>query len=115
MSAHAAEPGSVVPPMPERTPKALRQAIAEHAPELLPDFDAHWKRAIADTFDLGPVPAFMALWWGEYALARDPELDAHVQDLELRASEATDNAEAKALLEEASRIRHRVQQLEPGE
>ncbi|MFF5443128.1 DUF6247 family protein [Streptomyces achromogenes] len=115
MSAHAAEPGYVVPPMPERTPKALRQAIVEHAPKLLPDFDAHWKRAIADTFDLGPAPAFMAFWWGEYALARDPGLDAHVQALELRASEATDNAEAKALLEEAARIRHRVQQLEPGE
>jgi hypothetical protein len=29
MAAHAAEPDAVVPPMPERTPKALRQAIAE--------------------------------------------------------------------------------------
>ncbi|MFE1309252.1 DUF6247 family protein [Streptomyces sp. NPDC058755] len=116
MAAHAAESESVVPPMPERTPKALREAIAQHAPELLPDFDAHWKRAIADTYDLGPVPAFMALWWGEYALARDPKLDAHVRDLEYRAAyECTDINEAKALLEEAAKIHHRVQKLEPGQ
>lgn len=89
MAPHAAESESVVPPMPERTPKALRDAIAEHTPELLPDFDAHWKRAIADAYNLGPVPAFMALWWGEYALARDPELDAHVRDLEHRTSAPT--------------------------
>ncbi|MCL3994276.1 DUF6247 family protein [Streptomyces lavenduligriseus] len=101
--------------MPERTPKALRQAIAQHAPELLPDFDAHWKRAIADAYDVGPVPAFMARWWGEYALARDPELDAHVCDLEKRASESTDINEAKALLEEASKIHYRVRDLAPGE
>jgi hypothetical protein len=34
MTAHAAEPTPVVPPMPERNPKALREAIAEHAPQL---------------------------------------------------------------------------------
>ena len=33
MSAHAAEPGSVVPPMPERTPKALRTLGDEEAAE----------------------------------------------------------------------------------
>ncbi|MGW0575665.1 hypothetical protein ACWD25_06780 [Streptomyces sp. NPDC002920] len=81
----------------------------------MPDFDKHWKWAIADAYNVGPVPAFMAFWWGEYALARDPELDAHVHGLELRAAESTDIAEAKALLEEAAKIRHRVQELEPGE
>ncbi|MFI8488296.1 DUF6247 family protein [Streptomyces rubrogriseus] len=115
MSAHAAEPTPGVPPMPERNPKALRAAIAQHAPQLLPDFDEHWKRAIADTFDIGPLPAFMARWWGEYAIARDPELDAHMADLHHRAAESTDLADAQALLEEASEIRHRVRETEPGE
>ncbi|MCI3930573.1 DUF6247 family protein [Streptomyces sp. AN091965] len=104
-----------IPPMPERTPKALRDAIAQYAPRLLPDFDAHWKRAIADTYDLGPVPAFMARWWGEYAIARDPHLDAHLTDLEARATEATDVAEAGKLLEEASNIRHMAARTEPGQ
>jgi hypothetical protein len=115
MAARAEESDQVVPPMPERNPAALRRAIAEHAPLLLPDFDAHWKRAIADTYDLRPVPAFVARWWVEYAIARDPKLDDHLQDLELRASECTDAAEAKALLEEASRIRYRALRMEPGE
>lgn len=115
MSAHAAEPTPVVPRMPERNPKALRAAIAQYAPQLLPDFDEHWKRAIADTFDTGPLPAFMARWWAEYAIARDPELDAHMADLHHRAADSTDVVEAKALLEEASKIRHRVRQTEPGQ
>ncbi|MEU6540591.1 hypothetical protein [Streptomyces sp. NPDC047000] len=116
MAAHAANSAPTIPPMPERTPQALREAIAEHTPDLLPDFDSHWKWAIADAYDIGPVPAFMARWWGEYALARDAELDAHVRDLERRAAyECTDVAEAKALLEEAAKIHHRVRELEPGE
>lgn len=32
MAAHAEEPDPVIAPMPERTPGALREAIAEHAP-----------------------------------------------------------------------------------
>lgn len=104
-----------VPPMPDRNPKALRAAIAQHAPQLLRDFDAHWKRYVADAYDVSTVPAFMARWWGEYAIARDPELDAHVTDLEHRASyECTEAAEAQALLEEVSNIRHLAARTEPG-
>jgi hypothetical protein len=57
----------------------------------------------------------MARWWGEFAIARDPELDAHMADLHHRTTGSTDLAEAKALLEEASRIRYRVRDLEPGQ
>ncbi|MFB7456697.1 MULTISPECIES: hypothetical protein [unclassified Streptomyces] len=102
--------------MPDRNPKALRAAIAQHAPKLLPDFDAHWKRYVADAYDVSTVPAFMARWWGEYAIARDPELDAHVTDLEHRAAhECTNAAEARALLEEASNIRYSAARTEPGQ
>ncbi|WP_367134874.1 MULTISPECIES: hypothetical protein [Streptomyces] len=113
-TAAAGEPG--IPPMPERTPKALRDAIARHAPQLLSDFDAHWKRYVADAYDISTVPAFMARWWGEYAIARDPQLDAHVTGLERRAAyECSDLAEAKALLEEASNLRHMAARTEPGQ
>ncbi|MFI0739890.1 hypothetical protein ACH4PU_17655 [Streptomyces sp. NPDC021100] len=112
-TAAADDPG--IPPMPERTPRALREAIVQHAPQLLPDFDAHWKRYVADTYDIGTVPAFMARWWGEYAIARDPRPDVHVRDLEHRAAyECTDSAEARALLEEASNIRYMAARTEPG-
>ncbi|MFH9859775.1 hypothetical protein [Streptomyces sp. NPDC017202] len=115
MTAHAAEPVPAVPPMPERTPKALREAIAQHAPQLLADFDEHWKWAVADAYDISTVPAFMARWWGEYAIARDVRLDALVTDLEHRAADSTDLAEAKQLLEEVSHLRYEAQRLEPGQ
>ncbi|MFD4262681.1 DUF6247 family protein [Streptomyces sp. NPDC058534] len=106
--------GGRVPPMPERNPKALRAAIAEYAPGLLADFDRHWKRAIADTYDLAPVPAFMARWWTEFALARDPRLDRRVTALEARAAVADDNDHAMALLEEAAHLRREAGKAEPG-
>ncbi|EFL19589.1 DUF6247 family protein [Streptomyces sp. C] len=106
---------SGIPPMPERNPKALRAAIAAHTPALLPDFDAHWKWAIADAYDLAPVPAFMAQWWTEFALARDPELCRTVHDLEARAGEATSNSEAKQLLTQAAHLRREAGKAEPGQ
>ncbi|MFI7318056.1 hypothetical protein [Streptomyces venezuelae] len=78
----------------------------------------HDRRALEagdpDTYDLGPVPAFMARWWGQYAIARDPHLVAQLTDLEARATEATDLAEARKLVVEASNIRHMAARTEPG-
>ncbi|MFD8291579.1 hypothetical protein ACFV2B_25610 [Streptomyces lavendulae] len=108
-------PSRGIPAMPERSVPALRAAIAAHAPQLLADFDANWRAKIADTYDIGAGPAFLARWWGEYALARDPELDHHVRDLEQRAAECADPDKARDLLEDASRIHHRVASLGPGE
>ncbi|MEU5089758.1 hypothetical protein [Streptomyces sp. NPDC021356] len=116
MTTAASHPTPGVPPMPDRNPKALRAAIAQHAPQLLPGFDAHWKRYVADAYDVTTVPAFMARWWGEYAIARDPHLDAYVTALEHRAAyECDDAAEAGALLEEASNLRHLAARTEPGQ
>ncbi|WP_432095404.1 DUF6247 family protein [Streptomyces sp. bgisy100] len=115
MSTAPLEGGMPVPPMPERTPKSLRTAIAEHAPQLLVDFDRHWRRDIADAYDLAPVPAFMARWWGEYALARNPELAARVHRMEDEAAQESDYARAKAMIEEAGRIRRAAAKAEPGQ
>ncbi|WP_420033855.1 DUF6247 family protein [Streptomyces sp. cg28] len=103
-----------VPPMPDRTPKALRAAIAQHAPQLLVDFDRHWRRDIADAYDLAPVPAFMARWWAEYALARDPKLTARVHGLEDAAGREADYARAKSYIEEAGQLRREAAKAEPG-
>ncbi|GHJ28262.1 hypothetical protein TPA0910_26950 [Streptomyces hygroscopicus subsp. sporocinereus] len=115
MTTESFEGGTAVPPMPDRTPKSLRAAIAQHAPQLLVDFDRHWRRDIADAYDLAPVPAFMARWWGEYALARDPELEARVHRLEDEAAQEGDYARAKAMIEEAGRIRRTAAKAEPGQ
>ncbi|GAA0698378.1 hypothetical protein GCM10009548_83790 [Streptomyces malaysiensis subsp. malaysiensis] len=104
-----------VPPMPDRTPKALRAAIAQHAPQLLVDFDRHWRRDIADAYDLAPVPAFMARWWGEYAVSRDPRLEAKVHGLEDEADREPDYDRAKALIEEAGNLRRQAAKADPGQ
>lgn len=44
-------------PMPDRTPKAQRAAIAQYAPQLLVDFDRHWRRDIADADRRGGTAA----------------------------------------------------------
>ncbi|WP_329125548.1 DUF6247 family protein [Streptomyces sp. NBC_01465] len=111
----AAHDAGVVPPMPERNPKALRAAIAQYAPKLLVDFDRHWRRDIADAYDLAPVPAFMARWWSEYALSRDPRLEATVHRLEDEAAKEPDYTRAKALIEEAGHIRRTAAQVNPGQ
>ncbi|MCY0924062.1 hypothetical protein OS965_39105 [Streptomyces sp. H27-G5] len=101
--------------MPERTIPALRAAIAAHAPELLADFEANWQSKIADTHDISAAPAFLARWWGEYALARDPDLDRHVRDLEERAAQSADPDKARAFLEKAAQIHSQASLLGPGE
>ncbi|MBO1337699.1 hypothetical protein J3486_41565 [Streptomyces sp. VRA16 Mangrove soil] len=104
--------------MPDRTPKALRAAIAQHAPQLLADFDRHGRRDLADAYDLAPAPApapaFMARWWAEYALARDPKLAAEVHRLEDAADRESDYVRAKAFIEEAGRLRRGAAKAEPG-
>ncbi|MEU6865017.1 hypothetical protein ABZ924_17325 [Streptomyces sp. NPDC046876] len=56
----------------------------------------------------------MARWWGEYALARYPELHRHVADLEARAAETADADTARKLLAEASRIHHELRSPGPA-
>lgn len=102
-------------PIPERTPQALRLAIQEHTPHLLPDFEDHWKRVIGDAFRCTPVPAFMRLWWTQYAIARNPVLDSHLHDLEARAAESDDPEESIRLLEGYSRLRHEAAERKSGE
>ena len=103
------------PPMPGRTPRGLREAIIRYTPQLLTEFEAQWRQNIADTYNLAAAPAFVTRWWETFAIERDPELAAHVHDLEDRAADASDAAQAMELLEEVSRIKYSVRDLEPGE
>ncbi|MFD8567959.1 hypothetical protein [Streptomyces sp. NPDC059639] len=71
-------------------------------------FDRHWRRDIADTYYLTPVPALMARWSAAYRLARNPEAEAEVHRLEDAAGQEPDYGRAKAMIEEAERIRRRT-------
>lgn len=57
----------------------------------------------------------MRLWWTQYAIVRNPVLDAHLRDLEARAAESEDPEESIRLLEEYSRLRHEAAERKPGE
>lgn len=57
----------------------------------------------------------MRLWWTQYAIARDPRLEAHLNDLEAHAAKAEDPQESAALLAEYSRLRRAAAEVEPGE
>ena len=106
---------SGVPPMPERNTKALRAAIAQHTPQLLADYDRHWDAAIGQPRYTAPVPAFLARWWTEFALARDPDLDRHVRELEERAAGAATYDQALQLLTQAAHLRREAAKAEPGQ
>lgn len=58
-----------------RTGPAIRAALAELAPEELPEFEAEFRIALAeadDNFDLDPVQAVITKWWGVAHLRKHP-------------------------------------------
>lgn len=56
----------------------------------------------------------MRLWWTQYAIARDPGLEAHLRDVEARAATSKDPAESTRLLAEYSSLRRQAGAVEPG-
>ncbi|GDY48755.1 hypothetical protein SANT12839_096370 [Streptomyces antimycoticus] len=52
---------------------------------------------------------------GEYAVSRDPRLEAKVHALEDEADRETDYSRAKALIEEAGNLRRQAAKAEPGQ
>ncbi|MFD8034386.1 hypothetical protein ACFV3F_37740 [Streptomyces sp. NPDC059717] len=57
----------------------------------------------------------MTRWWAEFALAGDPQLEARVHRLEDEAAEATDNAHAMSLVEEAGRLHREASKAQHGQ
>ena len=59
----------------ERTGPAIRTALAELAPDDLVEFEAEFRRALAeadDDFDLQKVHAVIDKWWGVAHLRQNP-------------------------------------------
>lgn len=66
-----------VVPMPERTPRAVRAAVARLDPAVLPRFEAEWTAATAkarDEYSILPVRHFTEKWHLWVAVRRWPEL-----------------------------------------
>jgi hypothetical protein len=80
----AAGPGTPVVPRPERTPPALRAALARVAPHRLGEMDRQ-KEAItlaARTGSLGPITRFLETWAVTVEIARHPATAARLHTAE---------------------------------
>lgn len=83
------------------TPDQLRAAIAADCPHRLVDYDGHLNGR-------QPTVAFVRLWRIEHAISSQPDLEQQLDQLHRQAEDSADYAEVKALLEQASRIRHEI-------
>ncbi|MBA4864887.1 hypothetical protein H1V43_26760 [Streptomyces sp. PSKA54] len=87
MTAQHIEPGGPLIPRPERTPAALRVALAQVAPHRLAEMERQKDEAIAlaaRTGSLGPIVQFLETWAVVVEIARVPAMAAR-----LRAAEYT--------------------------
>ncbi|MFJ8313061.1 MULTISPECIES: hypothetical protein [unclassified Streptomyces] len=88
MSAQHTEPGGPLIPRPERTPAALRVALAQIAPHRLAEIEQQKDEAIAlaaRTDSLGPIVQFLEAWAIVIEIARFPALAARLHSAEYAA------------------------------
>ncbi|MFD3379107.1 MULTISPECIES: DUF6247 family protein [unclassified Streptomyces] len=88
-------------PMPERTPDALRAAVARIAPSRLPALTQHLFEATTNaqqTQSLAPLRAFVHSWAVFVAIERHPQRAARLHELE-RIVDAGDQEPAEAIAE----------------
>ena len=92
---------------PERTPVAVRAAVARLDVTVLPRFEAEWTAATAqarDEYSVMPVRHFIEKWWLWVAVRRWPGLAAQLRECERRAAAADGLAGARAASAEIGEI-----------
>ena len=88
MTAQRIEPGGPLIPRPERTPGALRVALAQVAPHRLAEMEQQKDEAIAlaaRTGSLGPITQFLETWAVAIEIARTPSAAARLRTAEYTA------------------------------
>lgn len=101
MSARTDGPYGPLIPMPERTPDALRAAVARIAPSRIPALTHHLFEATTNaqqTQSLAPLRAFVHSWAVFVAIERHPERAARLRELE-RIVDAGEQDPAEAIAE----------------
>lgn len=96
-----------VSPQPERTPSALRAAVARLDVTALSRFDAESGAATAqarDEYSIMPARHFVETWWLWAAVRRWPALAARLRECEHRSAQAASLAEARAAAAEIGEI-----------
>lgn len=107
MTTVTAPPAEPLIPMPEKSPAALRIAVARLDPEALPTFDAHWTDAMVqarDEYSLLPGRHFVDHWWAWVAVQRWPERAARFRECEQIVETSEDRAARRAASAELGRI-----------
>ncbi|MFE4332203.1 hypothetical protein ACFRQM_23110 [Streptomyces sp. NPDC056831] len=85
MTAQRIDPSEPLIPRPQRTPAALRVAIAQVAPHRLGELEQQKDEAIAlaaQTGSLGPILQFLESWAVTVEIARFPSLAARLHSAE---------------------------------
>lgn len=85
-------------PQPERTPAALRAALAVVAPERLPEMDTSQRAAVAEAIEqssITPLRMFVLQWAAVVEIERLPALARELHRAEYLAQVAVDPEESR--------------------
>lgn len=96
-----------IAPRPERTPEALREAIAALAPHRLPEMEKEKNETLAMAVaqnSIGPIRMFLLRWAVVAEIERHPETARRLRRAELVAQEAPDEATSRRAVREAGEI-----------
>lgn len=92
------ERGAEAIPQPERTPAALRAALAVVAPERLPEMDTSQRAAAAEALEqssIAPLQTFVLQWAAVVEIERFPALARELHRAEYLAQVADDPEESR--------------------
>lgn len=107
MTTAPSDPAGPIIPMPEKSPAALRIAVAQLDPSAIAAFDQQWDEAIRqarDEYTLTPLRAFVEHWWSWVGIARFPERLARFRECQRIVSESGDRAERRAAASELAAL-----------
>lgn len=96
-----------IAPRPERTPDALREAIARLAPHRLAEMEMEKNETLAMAVaqnSIGPIRMFLLRWAVVAEIERHPETARRLHRAEQVAQEAPDEATARRVVREAGDI-----------
>lgn len=101
------EGAQAVIPQPEKTPAAIRTAVARLDRSMLPKFESHWDETMATArqeYSILPVRHFTEHWWMWVAVNRWPELAARLRECERIVADSEDRATRRAASAEIGAI-----------
>ncbi|RNG21634.1 DUF6247 family protein [Streptomyces botrytidirepellens] len=107
MSEAVADRNGPLVPQPKATAEEVRAALVRIAPSRVAAFDADRTKAMAaarEHVDAAPMRRFLRQWALTVAIERHPARAARLRELEARAAQVEDPAEARAIAAEVSAI-----------